>query len=68
MGSNNPFIKKTRINSIDMVRGFALMGILFIHCFDRFGAGYVPKLKSPLWIWVDNALRDAVYNGRFHIL
>jgi len=55
------FFNKARINSIDMLRGFALMGILLIHCFDRFGAGYFPRLDSPFWQWIDTALRNSVY-------
>ena len=61
MGQKNIFIKKSRINSIDMLRGFALMGILVIHCFDRFGAGYHANFESPFWIWIDTALRNTIY-------
>jgi uncharacterized protein len=61
MKQRDTFIKKARINSIDMLRGFALMGILIIHCFDRFGAGFFPKLDSPIWQWIDIAIRDSVY-------
>ena len=58
MNQNN---QTQRINSIDMLRGFALMGILLIHCFDRFGAGSFVKLDSSLLQWIDTALRSSVY-------
>ena len=61
MNQTTSISQKTRINSIDMLRGFALAGILIIHCFDRFGAGFSPKFDSPVLQWLDIALRDTIY-------
>jgi Predicted membrane protein len=50
-----------RQTSIDALRGFALMGLLILHCFDHFGIGYYPKLDSPILQWIDTAFRNTVY-------
>ena len=55
------FIKKSRVNSIDALRGFALMGLLVLHCLEHFGIGYYPNLDSPVWQWIDTAIHDTIY-------
>lgn len=47
-------VPKKRINSIDALRGFALMGILLFHCMEHFDLMYTPTLSSPFWQSVDN--------------
>lgn len=48
---------KKRINSIDVLRGFALIGILLFHCMEQFDLMQPPVLDSPFWQSVD----DVVY-------
>lgn len=45
---------KTRIKSIDVLRGFALLGILLLHCMEHFDIAYVAELSSPFWQKIDN--------------
>ena len=52
---------KPRINSIDAMRGFALLGILLLHCMEHFDVMYHPKLESPFWQCVDTAVNDSLY-------
>ena len=52
---------KSRINSIDALRGFALMGLLVLHCLEHFGRGHFPKLDSQVWQWIDTAICDTIY-------
>lgn len=44
---------KKRIKSIDALRGFALLGILLLHCMENFDITYIPELSSPFWQQVD---------------
>lgn len=56
MNATNAIAPKKRINSIDALRGFALFGILMFHCMEHFDFMYVPKLDSPTWQAVDDAV------------
>lgn len=60
MHSTITIIPKKRINSIDALRGFALMGIMLLHCMERFDLTYVPVVDSPFWQWVDTFVFDAI--------
>ena len=40
---------KKRINSIDALRGFALIGIMLLHCMERFDLTLAPVVESPFW-------------------
>ena len=53
-------IPKARINSIDALRGFALIGILLLHSIEHFDLWYRPKLESPFWQWIDTAVYDTL--------
>lgn len=44
---------KKRINSIDALRGFALLGIMLLHCMERFDLNYTPVIDSPFWQTID---------------
>lgn len=44
---------KKRINSIDALRGFALIGIVLWHCMEHFDLFYLPEVASPFWQKVD---------------
>ena len=61
MNSTNDITPKTRINSIDALRGFALLGILLIHCMEHFDLTSFSELESPFWRWIDSAVRDTLY-------
>ena len=52
---------KIRINSIDAMRGFALIGILLLHCMEHFDLIYRPTLESPFWQQIDTAVHDTLY-------
>ncbi len=52
---------KKRIHSIDALRGFALLGIIMVHCMEHFDLISVPVLESPFWQWIDNAVSSAIY-------
>lgn len=52
---------KKRINSIDALRGFALFGILMVHCMEHFDLMTVPELASPFWQKVDSFLNESIY-------
>lgn len=60
MHTATPIIPKKRINSIDALRGFALMGILLLHCMERFDLTFVPVVDNPFWQWVDTAVFDTI--------
>lgn len=49
-----------RIHSIDALRGFALMGILLLHCMERFDLTLIPVVDDPLWQRVDTFVFDAL--------
>ena len=56
---NNPVIvPKQRINSIDALRGFALIGIMLLHCMERFDLTYIPVVDSPFWQRIDTFVFD----------
>jgi len=61
MNQINTIIPKTRISSIDALRGFALIGILLLHCMEHFDLSYYPKLESPFWQKIDTVIRDTLY-------
>ena len=50
-----------RINSIDALRGFALFGILLVHCMEQFDVMYSPELSSPFWQKIDTILSRTIY-------
>lgn len=51
---------KPRINSIDALRGFALIGIMLLHCMEHFDLTYYPKLDSPFWQAVDTKVYEVM--------
>lgn len=61
MTNTNSFVPKARISSIDALRGFALMGIILLHCMEHFDLTYTPVLDSPFWQTVDNVVDDAIH-------
>lgn len=52
---------KKRINSIDALRGFALIGIMLLHCMERFDLTLAPVVESPFWQAIDTAAYDSLY-------
>lgn len=52
---------KKRINSIDALRGFALIGIMLLHCMQRFDLTLAPVVESPFWQAIDTAVYDSLY-------
>lgn len=52
---------KKRINSIDALRGFALIGIMLLHCMERFDLTLAPVVESPFWQAIDRAVYDSLY-------
>ena len=54
-------IPKPRINSIDALRGFALIGLLLIHSLEHFGLWSTQKLDSPTLQWIDTSVRDVIF-------
>ena len=52
---------KARISSIDALRGFALFGILLVHCMEFFDLTFFPKLDSPFWQKVDTVVYDTIF-------
>ena len=52
---------KKRINSIDALRGFALIGIMLLHCMERFDLTLAPVVESPFWQAIDTAVYDSLY-------
>ena len=54
-------VPKKRIHSIDALRGFALIGIMLLHCMERFDLTLVPEVNSPFWQCVDKGVYDTVY-------
>jgi len=61
MNKTAAIIPKARINSIDALRGFALIGILLLHCMEHFDSFYAPKLDSPFWQWIDTAAYNTLF-------
>lgn len=49
-----------RIHSIDALRGFALIGIMLLHCMERFDLTLVPIVEEPLWQQVDTFVFEAL--------
>lgn len=60
MHSKPVITPKQRINSIDALRGFALIGIMLLHCMERFDLTYVPVVESPFWQAVDTFVFDSM--------
>lgn len=60
MEQTQTIIPKKRINSIDALRGFALLGILLFHCMEHFDLAYTPTLSSPFWQSVDNIVLGTI--------
>lgn len=52
---------KKRINSIDALWGFALIGIMLLHCMERFDLTLAPVVESPFWQAIDTAVYDSLY-------
>ncbi len=61
MHSTPIIIPKKRINSIDALRGFALIGIMLLHCMERFDLTYTPVVDSPFWQQIDTFVIDSMY-------
>lgn len=61
MHSTPVIIPKKRINSIDALRGFALIGIMLLHCMERFDLIYTPVVDSPFWQQIDTFVIDSMY-------
>jgi uncharacterized protein len=58
-------IKKPRIEVVDSLRGFAIMGILLLHSIEHFNFYVFPKNESqPDWL---NTLDDGVWNTLFFL-
>lgn len=51
---------KKRITSIDAIRGFALIGILFFHCMEQFDMMQVPVLESSFWQAIDTGIAKSL--------
>ncbi|WP_102408198.1 DUF418 domain-containing protein [Parabacteroides bouchesdurhonensis] len=49
-----------RITSIDSLRGFALIGIMLLHCMERFDLTLVPVVENPFWQQVDTFVFDSL--------
>ncbi|QIK54433.1 DUF418 domain-containing protein [Dysgonomonas sp. HDW5B] len=60
MEQTQTIIPKKRINSIDALRGFALLGILLFHCMEHFDLAYTPTFSSPFWQSVDNIVLGTI--------
>lgn len=61
MTHTQTIIPKKRINSIDALRGFALIGIMLLHCMERFDLTLAPVVESPFWQAIDTAVYDSLY-------
>lgn len=60
MNSTTVIVPKKRINSIDALRGFALIGIMLLHCMERFDLTYIPVHMSPFWQQIDTFVFDTI--------
>ncbi|MDR2954666.1 MAG: DUF418 domain-containing protein [Prevotella sp.] len=58
MKQTTEIIPKKRIDSIDALRGIALMGILLWHSIEHFDLVYTPVLESPFWQTIDTAVHN----------
>ena len=54
-------VPKKRIEIIDALRGFALMGILILHSMERFELYIHPDADSPVLAWFDEKLQSIVW-------
>lgn len=61
MNQTQSIVPKKRINSIDALRGFALIGIMLLHCMERFDLTYTPIIESPFWQQIDTFIFNALY-------
>lgn len=50
-----------RIHSIDALRGFALIGIMLLHCMERFDLTLIPVVDNPFMQRVDTFVYEALY-------
>jgi uncharacterized protein len=55
------FLPKERIVVIDALRGFALMGILLLHCMEHFECYLYPETTSEVVGWFDDLLSTSVW-------
>lgn len=53
-------LPKKRIEVIDALRGFALMGIMLIHCLEHFDAFGFAGEAGPVMTWLNKAAKDVV--------
>lgn len=51
---------KKRIDSIDAIRGFAILGILVWHCMERFDLVGSPVVESPFWQAFDTGVLETL--------
>ena len=54
-------VPKKRIEIIDALRGFALMGILILHSMEHFELYIHPVADSPVLAWFDEKLQSIVW-------
>lgn len=62
---------KKRINSIDSLRGIALIGILIWHCIEHFDLGFTPVLDSPFWQCIDDGVHTVarfIFQGKAYAI
>ncbi len=61
MNQTSQIIPKKRINSIDALRGFALLGILLFHCMEHFDLIIPgPEIASPFFQKLDTIVFDTI--------
>ena len=61
--TNTPQPKKKRIDVVDALRGFAIMGIMLLHSIEHFNFYVFPdKSTQPDWL---NNIDDEVWNTLF---
>ena len=68
---NHCNLNKNRITSIDALRGFALFGILMIHCIERFDLDFQPVIDSPFWEKIDKLTFhsiDFIFGGKSYAI
>lgn len=68
---NHCNLNKNRITSIDILRGFALFGILMIHCIERFDLDFQPVIDSPFWEKIDKLTFhsiDFIFGGKSYAI